>query len=41
MKRAEEVAQQLIDTNEPVYSRECGLAEAREINGLRAVFDEV
>jgi len=33
-------AQELIDTQEPVYSRECALAEAREISGLRAVFDE-
>jgi alanyl-tRNA synthetase len=41
VRRVEEHAQRLIDTEEAVYSRECALAEAREINGLRAVFDEV
>uniref|UniRef100_A0A914HAD1 Alanine--tRNA ligase n=1 Tax=Globodera rostochiensis TaxID=31243 RepID=A0A914HAD1_GLORO len=40
VKKVEEEAQKLIDTNEPVYSRACGLAEARDINGLRAVFEE-
>lgn len=41
VKRVEETAQQLIDTQETVYSQECALANAKEINGLRAVFDEV
>jgi alanyl-tRNA synthetase len=40
VKEAEQAAQKLIDTQEKVCSRECTLAEAREINGLRAVFDE-
>jgi alanyl-tRNA synthetase len=40
VKEAEQTAQKLIDTQEEVHSRECTLAEAREINGLRAVFDE-
>ncbi|KAE9550356.1 hypothetical protein FO519_006439 [Halicephalobus sp. NKZ332] len=40
VKDAEEIAQKLIDTHNPVYAKECKLAEAKEINGLRAVFDE-
>jgi len=40
VKDVEEVAQKLIDTHNPVYARECKLSEAKEINGLRAVFDE-
>ena len=41
VKRVEEAGQQLIDTQETVYSQECALAKAKEIKGLRAVFDEV
>lgn len=41
IKRVEEVAQALIDTQKPVYTKECDNEEALKINGLRAVFGEV
>jgi hypothetical protein len=34
VKKVEEKAQKLIDKKEAVYSRECSLAEAKEINGI-------
>ncbi|KAI6182400.1 Alanine--tRNA ligase, mitochondrial [Aphelenchoides bicaudatus] len=40
VKKVEEIAQSLIDTQKPVYAKECKTEEAREINGLRAVFGE-
>ncbi|VDN22208.1 unnamed protein product [Gongylonema pulchrum] len=40
IKMAEEESQKLIDTNYPVYAQNAKLAEARQINGLRAVFEE-
>lgn len=40
IKKVEEICQNLIDTHKPVYAKNCKLAEAKEINGLRAVFAE-
>uniref|UniRef100_A0A915EI58 Alanine--tRNA ligase n=1 Tax=Ditylenchus dipsaci TaxID=166011 RepID=A0A915EI58_9BILA len=40
LKQIEEYATEVIGTQRPVYARECSLAEARQIRGLRAVFDE-
>ncbi|CAD5208802.1 unnamed protein product [Bursaphelenchus xylophilus] len=40
VKKVEEVAQTVIDTHNTVYAKECSLAQAKEIDGLRAVFDE-
>lgn len=37
----EEESQTLIDTNTAVFVGNAPLAEARQINGLRAVFEEV
>ncbi|VDM38110.1 unnamed protein product [Toxocara canis] len=37
---AEKIAQQMIETRVPVFAKDAPLAEAREVNGLRAVFDE-
>jgi alanyl-tRNA synthetase len=41
IKDVELVAQNLIDTQKPVYAKECKTEEAKKINGLRAVFGEV
>lgn len=40
IKAVEDLAQSIIDSNSPVYAKECPLASAKNINGLRAVFDE-
>lgn len=40
VKKAEEICQQIIDTHQNVFAKNCKLADAKEINGLRAVFDE-
>jgi alanyl-tRNA synthetase len=40
IKKTEEICQKLIDTHQNVFAKNCKLAEAKEINGLRAVFDE-
>ncbi|KAL3085030.1 hypothetical protein niasHS_010099 [Heterodera schachtii] len=40
VRKVEEEAQKLIDTNESVFSRPCVLTDARDISGLRAVFEE-
>ncbi|VDO69077.1 unnamed protein product [Heligmosomoides polygyrus] len=40
VKEAEEIVQSIIDTRQPVYAKEASLAQAREISGLRAMFDE-
>ncbi|KAI1730704.1 tRNA synthetases class II (A) domain-containing protein [Ditylenchus destructor] len=40
IREVEEIAENVISTKRNVFSKECNLAEAREINGLRAVFDE-
>lgn len=41
VKDVEQTAQALIDTKVNVYAKECKLSDAKEINGLRAVFNEV
>uniref|UniRef100_A0A8R1XPA9 Alanine--tRNA ligase n=1 Tax=Onchocerca volvulus TaxID=6282 RepID=A0A8R1XPA9_ONCVO len=40
IKMVEEESQMLIDTNATVFAKNAQLAEARQINGLRAVFEE-
>uniref|UniRef100_A0A7E4UWM7 Alanine--tRNA ligase n=1 Tax=Panagrellus redivivus TaxID=6233 RepID=A0A7E4UWM7_PANRE len=40
VKEIEKASQELIDTRKPVYAKEVPLAQAQEINGLRAVFGE-
>ncbi|KHJ79540.1 hypothetical protein OESDEN_20811, partial [Oesophagostomum dentatum] len=40
VKEAEEIAQAMIDTRQPVYAKEAPLSKAREVDGLRAMFDE-
>lgn len=37
----EEESQKLIDSHAEVFAENAALAEARQINGLRAVFGEV
>ncbi len=41
IRSTEATAQAMIDTRVPVYKQEASLAEAKNVNGLRAVFDEV
>lgn len=41
IKRCEELALKVIEANYPVYAKEASLPLAKEIQGLRAVFDEV
>uniref|UniRef100_A0A8C7APE7 alanine--tRNA ligase n=1 Tax=Neovison vison TaxID=452646 RepID=A0A8C7APE7_NEOVI len=40
IKKAEEIANQMIEAAKPVYTQDCPLAAAKAIQGLRAVFDE-
>ncbi|GMT00730.1 hypothetical protein PENTCL1PPCAC_22904, partial [Pristionchus entomophagus] len=40
VREAEEICQQLADSKGTVHSKEAKLAQAKAINGLRAVFDE-
>lgn len=40
IKRAEEIANEMIEAAKPVYTEDCSLAAAKAIQGLRAVFDE-
>ncbi|NXF93104.1 SYAC protein, partial [Eubucco bourcierii] len=40
LKEVESIANQMIQEAKPVYTRECPLAAAKAIQGLRAVFDE-
>ncbi|VDK41872.1 unnamed protein product [Anisakis simplex] len=40
VREAEQLAQQMVETQANVFAKEAPLAEAREVNGLRAVFDE-
>ena len=37
----EQIVQDIIQRQKPVYARETPLSVAKEIQGLRAVFDEV
>ena len=41
IKKCEEVALEVIKASHPVYAQETPLPVAKEIQGLRAVFDEV
>ncbi|XP_052816323.1 alanine--tRNA ligase, cytoplasmic-like isoform X1 [Mya arenaria] len=41
VKKTEDIVNQVIAENKPVYAKETPLAEAKAIQGLRAVFDEV
>ncbi len=41
MKAAEGYCNELIATKPPVYAKNAALAQAKAIQGLRAVFDEV
>uniref|UniRef100_A0A9L0J172 Alanine--tRNA ligase n=1 Tax=Equus asinus TaxID=9793 RepID=A0A9L0J172_EQUAS len=40
IKKAEEIANEMIEAAKPVYTQDCSLAAAKAIQGLRAVFDE-
>jgi len=40
VKETEQIAQQLINSDVPVYAKETNLSVAKGIQGLRAVFDE-
>uniref|UniRef100_A0A8I3RTW3 Alanine--tRNA ligase n=2 Tax=Canis lupus familiaris TaxID=9615 RepID=A0A8I3RTW3_CANLF len=40
IKKAEEIANGMIEAAKPVYTQDCPLAAAKAIQGLRAVFDE-
>uniref|UniRef100_A0A0M3HPN3 Alanine--tRNA ligase n=1 Tax=Ascaris lumbricoides TaxID=6252 RepID=A0A0M3HPN3_ASCLU len=40
VREAEELAQGMIETHAAVFAKDAPLAEAREVKGLRAVFDE-
>ncbi|KFV11837.1 Alanine--tRNA ligase, cytoplasmic, partial [Pterocles gutturalis] len=40
IKRVEGIANQMIEEAKPVYAKDCPLAAAKAIQGLRAVFDE-
>lgn len=40
IKKAEEIANEMIEAAKPVYTQDCALAAAKAIQGLRAVFDE-
>ena len=41
VKEAERIANELVQKNAKVYARETPLAQAKSIQGLRAIFDEV
>lgn len=41
VKEVEEIANELVHKNVQVYARETPLAQAKSIQGLRAIFDEV
>ena len=41
IKEAEDICNQVSTKNEQVYALESSLAQAKAIQGLRAVFDEV
>lgn len=40
MKQTEKIANEMIAKNEEVFAKESGLAVAKAIQGLRAVFEE-
>ena len=41
VKESEEIVNKMAKKNEPVYAKNAALAQAKAIQGLRAVFDEV
>ena len=41
VKEVEEIALDIVKKGLPVHAKECSLSLAKEIQGLRAVFDEV
>ena len=41
VKEAERIANEVVSQNLSVYAKESSLAQAKAIQGLRAVFDEV
>ena len=41
VKRVEEIVNSMAEKNEAVFARETPLSDAKSIQGLRAVFDEV
>jgi len=41
VKQTENIVNEVIGKNQTVYARESALADAKAIQGLRAVFDEV
>lgn len=41
VKQAEEIANEMIEKKGKVYAKDTPLAQAKSIQGLRAVFDEV
>ncbi len=41
IKKAEDLSNEMIHRNESVYAKNAPLAQAKAINGLRAVFEEV
>ena len=41
VKKTEEITNELIGRNEPVYAKESALGQAKNIKGLRAMFNEV
>ena len=41
VKKTEDIVNEMADKNQQVFARESSLAEAKAIQGLRAVFDEV
>ncbi len=41
IKNAEFITRDLVTKNQPIYSTESSLATAKEIQGLRAIFEEV
>lgn len=41
IKNCEETVIEIINAKKPVYAKETALSVAKEIQGLRAVFDEV
>lgn len=40
VKEAERIAQEMVNSDVPVYAKESSLASAKTIKGLRAVFNE-
>lgn len=41
IQQSEETILEIIRANNPVFAKECRLSLAKEVQGLRAVFDEV